>query len=91
VFDLSEIKHLSSGGKGVILMDLDNNEKLQAVQVISQQGVTISGIGRTGKLQEINLSVASLAPYLHKRARKGRRLEVKFKPADLKIGITHLR
>jgi topoisomerase-4 subunit A len=84
VFGLSEIKHLSSGGKGVILMELEAGEKLQAVQVISQKGVTVCGIGRASKPQEVSLSAANLAPHIHKRARKGRSLESKLKPTNLK-------
>jgi topoisomerase-4 subunit A len=84
VFGLSEIKHLSSGGKGVILMDLEPGEKLLAVQVISQKGVTVSGIGRAAKPQDISLSAANLAPHIQKRARKGRALDSKLKPSALK-------
>ena len=85
VFGLNEIKHLSSGGKGVILMELDQGEKLQAVKVISQKGITVYGIGRASKPQEISLSAANLAPHIHKRARKGKKLESKLKPLGLKI------
>ncbi len=84
VFGLAEIKHLSSGGKGVILMDLEAGEKLLAVQVISQKGLTVSGIGRASRPQEVNLSATNLAPHIQKRARKGKALESKLKPAGLK-------
>ena len=84
VFGLNEIKHLGSGGKGVILMELEAGEKLLAVQVISQKGVTVSGIGRASKPQEVSLSATNLTPHIHKRARKGRALESKLKPTNLK-------
>ncbi len=84
VFGLNEIKHLSSGGKGVILMDLEKGEKLQAVQVISQKGITVRGIGRAAKYQEISLSATQLAPHIQKRARKGKKLESKLKAVGLK-------
>ena len=84
VFGLAEIKHLSSGGKGVILMDLEPGEKLLAAQVISQKGVTVSGIGRASKPQEISLSASNLALHIQKRARKGRNLDSKLKPLALK-------
>ena len=84
VFGLNEIKHLGSGGKGVILMELEAGEKLMAVQVISQKGVTVSGIGRASKPQEVSLSASNLQPHIHKRARKGRALESKLKPTNLK-------
>ena len=85
VFGLNEIKYLSSGGKGVILMELDTGEKLQAVKVISQKGVTVVGIGRGSKPQEISLSASNLTPHMHKRARKGKQLESKIKPMSLKL------
>ena len=48
VFGLPEIKHLSGGGRGVILMALEKNEKLLAAQPITQRGVIVSGSGRGG-------------------------------------------
>lgn len=50
VFGLDEIKTLSGGGRGVILMELDKNEKLIAAQAISKRGVSIAGAGRGGKM-----------------------------------------
>ena len=84
VFGLAEIKHLSNGGKGVILMELDSNEKLIAAQTISQKGVTVSGTGRAAKPQEVSLSATQLAPHINKRARKGKPLEAKLKPLALR-------
>ncbi|MBR7801284.1 DNA topoisomerase IV subunit A [Undibacterium fentianense] len=83
VFGLTEIKHLSSGGRGVILMELEPREKLIAATAISQKGVKVNGIGRASKPQEINLSASGLAPHIGKRARKGKVL-------DSKIKATHL-
>ena len=83
VFGLDEIKTLASGGRGVILMELEKNEKLLAAQAISQKGVLISGIGRGGKAQEISLSAVALAPHIGKRARKGKALESKLKANTL--------
>jgi topoisomerase-4 subunit A len=84
VFGLNECKHLASGGKGVILMDLEKHEKLLAVQAISQKGVTVRGIGRASKTQEVSLSATNLIPHISKRARKGRNLESKLKPISLR-------
>ncbi|HYC43786.1 MAG TPA: DNA topoisomerase IV subunit A [Noviherbaspirillum sp.] len=84
VFGLDELKTLSGGGRGVILMDLEKNEKLVAAQPISQKGVVVSGTGRGGKAQEVSLSAAALAPHIGKRARKGKALESKIKPAALR-------
>jgi topoisomerase-4 subunit A len=84
VFGMDEIKHLTGGGRGVILMELDSKEKLLAAQPISQKGVVLSGMGRGAKAQELPLSASGLTPYIGKRARKGKALEgTKLKPNAL--------
>ncbi|TFW01416.1 DNA topoisomerase IV subunit A [Oxalobacteraceae bacterium OM1] len=84
VFGIDEIKSLSGGGRGVTLMELENNEKLLAAAPISQKGVIVSGAGRGGKAQELSLSASGLAPHIGKRARKGKALDSRIKAADLK-------
>ncbi len=83
VFGLAEIKQLSSGGRGVILMELEPKEKLIAATAISQKGVKVSGIGRAAKPQEVSLSASGLAIHIGKRARKGKALESKIKATHL--------
>jgi topoisomerase-4 subunit A len=83
VFGMDEVKALT-GGRGVIFMELEPNEKLLAAQPISQRGVVVTGIGRGAKAQELPLSASALAPHIGKRARKGRALEgTRIKAADL--------
>ncbi|MDY7575686.1 DNA topoisomerase IV subunit A [Actimicrobium sp. CCI2.3] len=82
VFGLDELKTMS-GGRGMILMALEDGEKLLAAQPVSQRGVVVSGIGRGGKAQEVSLSATGLAPHIGKRARKGKALESKLKPHTL--------
>jgi topoisomerase-4 subunit A len=84
VFGLDECKTLSSGGRGVILMDLEPKEKLVAAQAISQKGLIVSVIKRSGAPHEIALSASGLAPHIGKRARKGRALESKLKATALR-------
>jgi len=86
IFALGEIRMLANGGRGVILMGLDDKEALLAAQPISIKGVLASGKGRGGKEQEFRLPVAALAAHTGKRARKGRKLDVKFK-ADTLNGV----
>jgi len=83
VFGMEEIKTLTAGGRGVILMELEKGEKLLAAQPISQRGVIVSGAGRGGKTQDVALSASGLAVHIGKRARKGKALEAKIKPASL--------
>lgn len=85
IFGLDEIKMLPGGGRGMILMELDSNEKLLAAQPISQKGVVVSGTGRTGKAQEVALSGAGLTAHIGKRARKGKSLESRIKPSTLTV------
>ncbi|CAN5824172.1 DNA topoisomerase IV subunit A [soil metagenome] len=83
VFGLSEIKQLSSGGRGVILMELEDKERLLDVKAISQKGLRVSGIGRGSKPQDVNLSASGLAIHIGKRARKGKLLESKIKAGEI--------
>ena len=83
LFSVSEIRMLSNGGRGIILMGLDENEQLLTAQAISEKGLIVTGKGRGGKLQEARLSASALVTYAGKRARKGRRLDVKFKAEAL--------
>ncbi|MGV8899501.1 MAG: DNA topoisomerase IV subunit A [Burkholderiaceae bacterium] len=79
VFGLTEIKALASGGRGVILMALEDHEKLLAAQTINQNGLIVSGIGRGGKAQTVTLKATALTAHIAKRARKGKALESKMK------------
>ena len=84
VFGLDELKALSGGGRGVILIALEANQKLVQAVPISRAGVVLSGIGRGGKQQEATLAGEALAPHLGKRARKGRVPAVKFAISELR-------
>ncbi|HEY0061514.1 MAG TPA: DNA topoisomerase IV subunit A [Telluria sp.] len=84
VFGLDELKTLSNGGRGVILMELDPKEKLAAAQPITQKGVTVHGTWAGGKPREVDLSASGLAAHFGKRARKGKALEAKVKALTLK-------
>ena len=83
VFGLDELKTLSNGGRGVILMELEPKEKLLAAQPISQKGVTVHGTWAGGKAREVPLSASALAVHINKRARKGKALEAKIKALSL--------
>ncbi|MFP6559830.1 DNA topoisomerase IV subunit A [Paraburkholderia sp. B3] len=79
VFGLDEMKTLSAGGRGVILMQLEDNEKLVQALAISAAGVVLIGTGRGGKPGEDLMAGAVLAPQIGKRARKGRTPDSKLK------------
>ncbi len=83
VFALDDLKRLPTGGKGVILMDLDKGEKLQSAIAVGAGGATIAGLGRTGKPTEASLDAKTLKAFTANRARKGHALEPKMKDAKL--------
>ena len=84
VFGLDELKTLSNGGRGVILMELEAKEKLLAAQPITQKGVTVQGTWAGGKPRDVDLSASGLTAHFGKRARKGKALEAKVKALTLK-------
>jgi topoisomerase-4 subunit A len=83
VFGIDELKRLPTGGKGVILMDLEKNERLQSVVTLGDAGAVLSGSGRTGKPTEATLDAKTLKAFTTHRARKGHALEPKLKDAKL--------
>lgn len=83
VFSLDDLKRLPTGGKGVILMDLDKAECLQSAIAVGPTGAIISGLGRAGKPTEAALDAKTLKSFTANRARKGHALEPKLKDAKL--------
>jgi topoisomerase-4 subunit A len=83
VFGMDEMKVLSNGGRGVILMDLADKEKLVAACAITDKGVTVQGIGNAQKAKEDRLGPTALGPHFGKRARKGKPMPVRIKPTGL--------
>lgn len=84
VFGFDEMKSLTAGGRGIILMGLDEGEKLAQALAITPAGVVLLGTGRGGKAQEERLAGSALAPHVGKRARRGR-------APDTRLKITALR
>jgi topoisomerase-4 subunit A len=87
VFGLDEMKTLAGGGRGVILMALDDREKLAQALAISNAGVVLLGTGRGGKAGEERLAGAALAQHVGKRARKGRAPETRLKVNALRPAL----
>ncbi len=83
VFAIDEMKHLAAGGKGVIVMALDDNELMVAAAAVGAKPLYVSGIGRAGKITEIRLTTNQLNEYAGHRARKGKLLPSKLKPTAL--------
>ena len=84
VFDIEEMKTLSGGGRGVILMALDPKETLRQALAIDARGLVLIGTGRGGKARDEKLAGAALEAHVGKRARKGRAPESTIKVTELR-------
>ncbi len=84
VFGMDEMKTLSGGGRGVILVALEPKETLRQALTIDKRGLVLTGAGRGGKVRDEKLTWAALEAYVGKRARKGRAPDVTIKVTDLR-------
>lgn len=84
VFPRAEMK-TQSGGRGVIVMALDEGEALSAVAVPPDDAVlTVEGGGRGGKTTTIELKPIQRESLRHRRARKGAPLAPRIKPERMR-------
>ena len=84
VFPLDELKRLPTGGKGVILMGIDDKEALASAIAVGPAGASYFGAGRGGKHTELNLDAKTLKSFAGNRARKGHFVEPRLKDGKLK-------
>ena len=75
VFGLDELKLQANGGRGLTLIDLEAKDALVSVAAFAQ-ALLVQGTGRSAKAKDETLKGAALAPYLGKRARKGKALGI---------------
>ncbi|TDR33121.1 DNA topoisomerase IV subunit A [Hydromonas duriensis] len=82
-FSLVELKELGSGGKGVILMGLDDGATL--IDALPNDGIAllVRHSARGGKTQELRVSGGNLQPFVGGRAKKGKVIDAKLKPIAL--------
>lgn len=88
VFNLAEMKRLAAGGRGVIVMGLDEGDALASGMVAGKSKITVMTQTATGREQAIRLSEADLLAYSGKRARMGRMLPMKAKSVVLQLERT---
>jgi topoisomerase-4 subunit A len=82
LFRLAEMKHLSSGGKGVIILRMKEGVSMTAAIIINQPSLQISGL--TGsRVQKIRLEGNELQAFFGKRAQNGKKILSKIKPTSL--------
>ncbi len=76
VIAVDEIKSLSGGGRGTILMGIDAPDKLEQVVPVGAAGLRVTGIYRNKQAEDI-LAGQALADYISRRARKGKQIDVR--------------
>ncbi len=78
-FEISELKQMDKGGRGLMLLDLDAKDTLAGAAAYTRS-VKIEGIGRSGKAREETLEIRSLNNARGTRGRKGKAADLGFKP-----------
>ncbi len=88
VVDIADVKVLPTGGRGVLLLDPEpkGDGFVDAAGLAAKAVLVVSGAGRAGKPTEELLEPKAWKPYVGNRARRGKLLEVKFKPSRLRQG-----
>ena len=81
-FDIAELKTMSNGGRGLMLLDLEDKDTLAGAAAYARS-VKIEGIGRGGKPREEVLEIRSLNNAKGVRARKGKAGDFGFKPSSI--------
>ena len=77
-FDIGELKLQSAGGRGLMLISLDDKDTLAGVAAYTRS-VRLTGIGRGGKPREETLEIRSLSNARGSRGKKGKATEFGFK------------
>ncbi|MDB5930741.1 MAG: topoisomerase subunit [Polaromonas sp.] len=81
-FDISEMKQMDKGGRGLLLIDLEDKDALAGAAAYTRS-VRIEGIGRGNKPREETLEIRSLNNARTVRARKGKAADLGFKPTGI--------
>ena len=81
---LDDIGYLARG-RGVVIMGLDQGEKMMGVAVTAKRAIVVKGTGRGGKEKEIRIAGSDFTPYIGNRGNKGRVLPEKIKPISLAL------
>ena len=81
-FDIAELKRMDKGGRGLVLIDLEEGDRLAGAAAYLRS-VCIAGVGRGNKPREETLEIRSLNNAKGARARKGKAADLGFKPASV--------
>ena len=78
-FEITELKAMAKGGRGLMLIDLEAKDTLAGAAAYTRS-IRINGVGRGGKDREETLEIRSLNNARAARARKGKAADLGFKP-----------
>ena len=81
-FEISELKTMEKGGRGLMLIDLEAKDTLAGAAAYTRS-VRIEGVGRGGKVRDETLEIRSLNNARAARARKGKAADLGFKPSKI--------
>jgi topoisomerase IV subunit A len=81
-FEISELKTMANGGRGLMLIDLEAKDALAGAAAYTRS-VNIIGVGRGGKDREEQLEIRSLNNARAARGRKGKAADLGFKPTGV--------
>jgi topoisomerase-4 subunit A len=81
-FDIGELRLMEKGGRGLMLIDLDQKDSLAGAAAYARS-VRIEGLGRGGKAREETLEIRSLNNARAARAKKGKQSDLGFKPTRI--------
>jgi topoisomerase IV subunit A len=81
-FEISELKAMANGGRGLMLIDLEAKDTLAGAAAYTRS-VNIIGLGRGGKAREEQLEIRSLNNARAARGRKGKAADLGFKPTGV--------
>ncbi|NCT96405.1 MAG: DNA topoisomerase IV subunit A [Comamonadaceae bacterium] len=79
-FEITELKQMDKGGRGLMLLDLEPKDTLAGAAAYIRS-VKIEGIGRGGKERDETLEIRSLNNARAARGRKGKAADLGFKPS----------
>ena len=81
-FEITELKLMEKGGRGLTLIDLEPKDALAGAAAYTRS-VKIEGLGRGGKDRDETLEIRSLNNARSARARKGKAADLGFKPTRI--------
>ena len=81
-FEITELRLMEKGGRGLTLIDLEPKDSLAGAAAYTRS-VRIAGLGRGGKPREEQLEIRSLNNARGARGRKGKAADLGFKPHSI--------